>query len=289
MEDVLPYYKDIIGGREPSPENLAELEGRYRAIGGRSPLIDFTNEQAGALRDELRRRYPVYVGMRHWHPYIADTVKGMSADEITHAVGIVMAPHYSAMSIGRYLAAVNKANAELPKSIEFSYVESWGEHPLFIRAHTERIEEALQKFDPSERDDVQLVFTAHSLPERILASGDPYPQQLMSTARLLANALDWPADQWRFSFQSAGRTQEKWLGPDILETIDELAGDSVKNVIVCSIGFVIDHLEVLFDIDIEAKAHAAEKGIRLERSASLNADGLLIRLLADVIQTELYA
>lgn len=279
-EDIEAYYIDIRRGNRPTQAQLEELTGRYNAIGG-SPLMRITMEQANNLQTELGPGYKVYIGMRHWKPWIMDAVKKMKSDNIEEAVGIVLAPHYSSMSIEKYIEKVEEAKEQVYPELNVKYIKDWHDHPLFIEALRLKIEKALKLFSENEKKDLAVIFTAHSLPERILESNDPYPDQLLETSRLTANKSG--INNWRFAFQSAGRTHEKWLGPDLLEVIHNIHDEGVKQILVCSVGFITDHLEVLYDIDIEAKEKAKELHIHLERTESLNADPLLAKLFAEMI------
>jgi ferrochelatase len=280
-EDIEPYYIDIRRGMRPSPEQLQELTGRYNAIGG-SPLLRITTEQANNLQNELGEAYSVFVGMRHWKPWILDAVQHMKQEEIEEMVGIVMAPHYSSLSIEKYIGKAEEANEQLNASMKTRYIKQWHNHPLFIEALNRKITKALEHFTEKEKEGLHIIFTAHSLPERILLENDPYKDQLIETCNLISKKSN--LKNWTFAFQSAGRTQEKWLGPDLLSVMDELHKNGSKAILVCSVGFITDHLEVLYDIDIEGKVHAEKLGVHLERTESLNADPLLAKLFAELIR-----
>jgi ferrochelatase len=279
LEDVEPYYTHIRGGRRPGPEQVASLRDRYRAIGGASPLLRITQAQAETLRTRLG--ISVYIGMKHWHPFIEETVERMRSDGVGRAVAIALAPHYSRMSIGGYIRAVEAAVARLGGP-QMAYVESWHRHPLFIDAAVERLRDARHLHaDPQ----APVVFTAHSLPRRILEWNDPYVDQLAETARTVADAAQ--IKRWSLAFQSASATGEPWLGPDILDVIRELHQGGVGEVIVCPVGFVADHLEVLYDIDVEARRLAETLGMRLVRTESLNASPQFIDALAAIARDHL--
>lgn len=284
LDDVEPYFTHIRGGRRPSPAQVEALRERYRRIGGRSPLLAITQAQAAGLARALATARPetafqVEVGMKHWHPFIAQAVGQLLAAGITGLVGIVMAPHYSRLSIETYHQAVRQALAAAGRAdLPVALVERWGTHPLFIRLVARRVAEALQGWDARR---TAVVFTAHSLPARIRADFDPYERELLISAALVATALGLP--DWRLAYQSASHTGEPWLGPDILEVLDLLAASgTVRQVVVCPVGFVADHLEVLYDIDIEAQARATDLGLALRRTRSLNDDPLLIAALTDL-------
>jgi ferrochelatase len=269
--DVEPYFTHIRHGT-PSPEAIANLQERYARVGGVTPLHRHTDAVADKLRDMLAAEgtpIPVYVGMKHWHPFIRDAVTRMYEDGIRHARAIVLAPHYSKMSIGQYRAYLDEAIAALPEPMTIDLVESWHRQPEYVEMMAGLVREGLAKFPASERDDVRVVFSAHSLPLRIRSWGDPYESELRESARRVAEHAD--VETWGWAWQSAGATGEPWLGPDILDYLDELAAAGVRRVLQVPIGFVSEHLEVLFDIDLEAKAKAAALGMHLERSELPNA------------------
>lgn len=286
LEEVEEYYTHIRRGRKPSPEQLAELVARYQRIGGVSPLNEITRKQTEELEKLLNDGddtmiYRVYTGVKHAHPFIEDTVKQMAEDGIEEAVGIVLAPHYSAMSIGTYIAAAKKGTEQYGGP-DFTFVQQWHLQPKFLQAWVVRLEKALQQFAETERDDVYLLFTAHSLPQRIVEMKDPYPDQLLETASVLADTIGH--SRWGFAWQSAGRTPEPWLGPDVLDVLRELREKEVHHVVICPVGFVTDHLEVLYDVDVECQNLAKQLGIRLVRTEMLNAEDDFLRALAAVVR-----
>ena len=266
-EDVRPYLEDVRGGRPVSDEAVAELVERYRRIGGRSPLDDVTEAQRAALERELG--LPVFVGMKHWRPRIAEAVEAALAGGATRVVGLVLAPHYSRLSVGEYRERLEAALAE---RAELVLVESWHNDAAFVDVLADRV----------RGTDAWVVFTAHSLPERILADGDPYREQLLETSRLVAERAG--LERWSFAFQSASPTGEPWLGPDVLDKLERLAADGVRNVLVAPVGFVSDHLEILWDLDVEAREKAGELGLDLARIQSLNNDPSFIRALAGLVE-----
>jgi protoporphyrin/coproporphyrin ferrochelatase len=270
-EDIEPYYTHIRHGRAPSAELLEELQGRYRLVGGRTPLADISEATRSLLEKRLNaeseNRYRVILGMKHWHPYIEQAVREMASEGIHRAVGLILAPHYSTRSVAEYYGYVEEAQRTLGTSIELERIDRWHLFPPFLEAVRCRIEAQLKQFPTGA--EVTVVFTAHSLPEKILESGDPYPTQLMETSRALVDMVGIPS--WTFSYQSAGRTPDPWLGPDLVETVRRLAREGVKNILVASIGFVSDHLEILYDIDYEAQEAARDEGITLRRTEMLNA------------------
>ena len=280
--DVEPYLSDIMRGRKPSTLQIEDLKRRYRAIGGKSPLLEITAAQASKLESLLKSKgydVSVHVGMKHWHPYITETVHNILETETSRLVGLVLAPHYSRMSIGEYK---NLLNSSLMNSqIEIDFIDSWCGNPTYQKAISDKVTEALQRFPNPKL--VHVIFTAHSLPERILKDGDPYPSQLLDTCKSIAKFSN--VEEWSFAYQSAGHTPEKWLGPDLLEALEKF--NKPSNVLVVPIGFVSDHLEILYDIDIEAQTFAREHGINLHRSESLNASPSFIAALSDVVSNRI--
>jgi len=286
MDGIEEYYTHIRRGHAPTPEQLAELTKRYEAVvGGVFPLREHTNRQAEGLQETLDRlapgRFRCYQGLKHARPYIEDGVEAMARDGVQSFVGIVLAPHYSVMSVGGYIKrAQEKAEA---LGLQGRFVKEYHLHPKLIEALTLRVRAGLAKFDGDAAGaaDVKVLFSAHSLPEKIVEMNDPYVKQLLATASEVAKQAG--ATDWQFTWQSAGRTREPWLGPDILETLAELGAKGVRRVLSAPIGFVSDHLEVLYDIDIEARRAAEELGMRLERIEMLNTDPLYLETLAESV------
>jgi len=277
-EEILPFYTRIRRGRPPEPEQLAELESRYRAIGGVSPLTERTQAQVDAVRAELETRSPgryvVEFGAKHTEPFIEDTAATLASLGLEKVVGLVLTPHASSMGSQEYLDRAAVALAGTP----FAAVGAWYAEPAFVALLAARVTAALATVQGRRR----VIFTAHSLPERIRQSGDTYPEQLVESARLVAEAAG--LEEWLVAWQSAGRTPEPWLGPDVRDEVRRLADEgSTDAVVVCPIGFVADHLEVLYDLDVELAAVAAEWGIGFTRTASLNDDPAFVSVLADVI------
>jgi protoporphyrin/coproporphyrin ferrochelatase len=281
-EDIEPYYTHIRGGRKPSPQELVNLSRRYMAIGGRSPLLEITLSTAKKLETKLGRGIRVYAGMKHWHPFVSEVFDEISRDEITDLLAIPLAPHYSKMSIGSYQDAVKGANASHGNKVRLELVNDWYRNDEFLKAWTRRIEETLDRKFPAKPEHCFVLFTAHSLPERILSWGDPYKNQLLETADLLAKNLRLETNQYSFAFQSAGHTAEPWLGPDILAKVRDLKDSGCREILIAPVGFVSDHLEILFDIDVEAKNLSKELGIHLERTESFNDSDEFIGVLASV-------
>ncbi|CAH1204103.1 Ferrochelatase 1 [Paenibacillus plantiphilus] len=285
MDGIEEYYTHIRRGHAPTPEQLAELTGRYDAVvGGVFPLRENTNRQVAGLQAVLDRmapeRYVCYQGLKHARPYIEDGVESMAADGIKEAIGIVLAPHYSVMSVGSYVKRAREKAEAL--GIAMRFVESYHLHPKLIEALTDRVSHGLEGLNAVKP--VKVLFSAHSLPEKIREMNDPYEQQLLETSAAVAAGAG--AADWQFTWQSAGRTREPWLGPDILDTLQEVKGNGYEGVLVAPVGFVSDHLEVLYDLDIEAKSAAKELGMVLERIEMLNTDILYMETLAESVVSE---
>lgn len=293
--NLLAYYTDILRGRTPSPHLLAELAARYQCIGGVSPLNRITEAQAAELQRQLDAREPgayrVCVGMKHWDPRIPDVLARMARDRIRNVLGVVLAPQYSRLSVGDYHARVRSAAGGLDAPMELDLVEGWHLEPAFVRAVGRRVQAAMARFAEPERRDTLVVFTAHSLPSRILDEGDPYPAQIAESAQAVAEIIGLPRGRWITAWQSAGRTPEPWLGPDVKQVIANHVAVGTSRFVVCPIGFVADHMETLYDLDIDLRAHAnaLAPGVRLERTPSLNADPDFIAALVDVIRARVPA
>jgi ferrochelatase len=282
LDEVEAYYTDIRRGRPPPPELLEELMERYRAI-GHSPLLEITEAQALGIEERLG--VPAYVGYKHTDPFVPDAVAAMAKDGIERAIGLVLAPHYSKMSVGDYTKRAETGAAEHSWKGTLEVVRSWHVEPSFVSFLSQRVERALAEITTASRDETVVVFSAHSLPQRILEGGDPYPDQLRETAEAVAREVG--LSNWRIGWQSAGRTADPWIGPDILEIVAELGASGTKAMVICPAGFVADHLEVLYDVDIEAKKAAAELGIELVRTESPNTDPAFLDVLAGVVRKEL--
>jgi ferrochelatase len=274
VADVPAYYADIRGGRPIAPENLEDLVARYRSLGieDSNPLNAITEATRAALQDELGM--PVLTGMKHWAPRIADAVDAALAGGARRLVGLVLAPHYSRLSIGGYRKLLDEA---ADGRVEILFVDSWHDEPGFVAFLADRVRDT----------DAHVVFTAHSLPARILDEGDPYRDQLLETARLVADSAG--VDDWSFSFQSESPTGEPWLGPDILDHLADLSTRGIERVLVCPVGFVSDHLEIRWDIDTEAQAKARELGLELDRIEMPNDDPGFVRVLGDIVRSRLAA
>ncbi len=277
--DQMPEYLRLIrGGREPSAELIEEMTHNWQAIGGRSPLTEITLRQGAALRDRLAAEgldLPVAVGMRNWRPFIADAMRDIERTGAKRVIGIPLAPQFSTLSVQKYMDA---ANAHLPSGVDFTCVRSFHDHPRLVDAFAEKLAAARPR--PGE----EIVFTAHSLPQRVAASGDPYPNEVAATARAVAERAD--IRSYHIAYQSAGRTPEPWLGPDLSDLVRARAAQGARRMLVVPIGFVCDHTEILFDIDVQAAAAAREAGVDLRRTESLNTSPAFIDALAGLVITE---
>jgi protoporphyrin/coproporphyrin ferrochelatase len=278
--EILPYYTDIRRGRPPTPEQLADLTARYESLGGTSPLAARTEAQRDALQAALdsqaRGQFHVRLGLKHADPKIEASVTSLAQDGYTRVVAMVLAPHFSTMSVGEYLRRATTAADEV--GVEVRGITNWHLEPTYIDFLTSGVRAKLAALP----DRTLVLFTAHSLPERVLAAGDPYPDQLRATAEAVSAAVGLPAARWQTAWQSAGRTPEPWLGPDILAVIDD-ASAAWDGVLVCACGFISDHLEVLYDLDIEAARRAEERGIAFARTPALNDDPTVLGALAEQI------
>ncbi len=282
-DEILPYYTDIRRGHPPTNEQLADLTARYEAIGGLSPLARLTKDQCNALQNALNtiepNKFVVRLGLKHAFPMIEETTTSFINDGIDLLVGLVMAPHYSSYSIGQYLNRL-KAVAE-PYAVNVLGIRSWATNDAYIDFLSADLSQRLARAP----EKTKVLFTAHSLPQRIIDAGDPYAQELRCTATAVANRVglsEWT--QWAIAWQSAGRTPEPWIGPDVLSVIDQLSSSGeADGVIISACGFVADHLEVLYDLDIEAKQRANRYGLYFDRTACVNTDRTVMSSLADLV------
>ena len=283
-EEILPYYTDIRRGRAPTDEQLQDLSNRYEAIGGLSPLKQLTEAQQTALQRALDAQspdtYTVFLGLKHATPFIEEAVADIASQGFTHITALVLAPHFSSFSIGQYVGRAEEAAR--PHGISVKAVTSWATEPAFIDFLANDMRLKLS----SMPERTKVLFTAHSLPQRIIDAGDPYPEELRATATAVASAVglsQW--SQWSIAWQSAGRTPEPWIGPDILAVIQDLGAtrstdEPVDGVLICACGFVADHLEVLYDLDIEAEHAAQSLGLKFARTACVNDDSEVMSALA---------
>lgn len=287
LEEIPGYLADIRSGRPTTTAVLEEITNNYRQIGGKSPLLEFTQAQVSAIQTYLDpEKYKLYLGMRHWSPWIEDAIRDMLDDGIEQAVSMVLAPHYSKLSINKYQQKIQAGLEMYRGDIQFEHIDSYHDVPGLIGPLADRVVAGLNEWPEAERESVHVIFSAHSLPVRIIKMGDPYDDQLQETARLVAEKAGLRDDQWSWSYQSAGRSPEPWLGPQLEDYVPELAAKGVKNMISIAVGFVCDHVEILFDIDIEAQAAAKEHGVRLVRPPALNTDPIFMKQLADLIEAK---
>ena len=284
LDEIPGYLADIRSGRPTPRAVLEEITESYSAIGGGSPLLEVSRRQVDALAARLGGEYRCYLGMRHWAPWIEDVVGEMVEDGVTHAVSLVLAPHFSALSVSRYQQKIADGLELAHGRIEVEHVSSYHDSPGLVEAFASRVAEGLARWPDGERERVHVVFSAHSLPERLLASGDPYDAQCRETARLVAAKAGLADGSWSWSYQSAGRTPEPWMGPDLGEQIKELAAHGVHDVVVVPVGFVSQHVEILFDVDIRARSVAEGLGLRLERPPALDDDPVFVEALAEIVR-----
>ena len=282
-EDVEAYYTRIRHGHAPSPELLADLQRRYNAIGGTSPLAERTAAQVAGLARSLERlapsAYEVRFGSKYEPPLLEETAASFREDSFNLVIGLVLAPHSSSMSTDQYMSRAREA---LGPEIEFIEIGAWYDAPGFLELIARRVNDALATIPESRRATTEVIFSAHSLPEKILSHGDRYPDQLLDSATRAARLAG--LDRFDIAWQSAGRTSDPWIGPDILSVLREKRAQGLTDVVSCPIGFVADHLEVLFDIDVEAQGVAHEIGLNLVRTASLNDDQEFVDILAQVVR-----
>ncbi len=273
IADMPEYLRVVRGGRPPSAELIAEMSHNYHAIGGRSPLTDITRAQADALAMRLGPGTPVAVGMRNWHPYIADALRQLSAAGVDRVIGLPLAPQFSTLSVQKYMEA---ATAALPEGMSFEPIRTFHAHPLLIQAFAERVRDA------APRPEETVVFTAHSLPARVIDAGDVYAAEVNATARAVAERAG--IARYDVAYQSAGRTPEPWIGPDLSEYLVENAARGRRAFLVVPIGFVCDHTEILFDIDVQAARTARDAGATLRRTESLNTSPTFIATLESIVR-----
>ncbi len=285
LEEVEPYLLDVRGGRPTSAAVVREVEGRYKQIGGRSPILERTRAQSEALQSALDMEGPgfrTFVGMRHWHPFIGEAMDQIAAAKIQRMVGIVMAPHYSRMSVEAYFQVVARAVEASDLPLEVVRIESWKDDPGYLDALESRIITGFQQFPSETRSQVQLILTAHSLPERILEWNDPYPNELQETFRKLT--ARFPEQPAHFAYQSAAMTGDRWLSPDAGDLMEELIGQGARKFLVVPIGFVSEHVEILYDIDIEYKRRIEAAGGQLERIDMPGASRRMMSSLAHTVR-----
>lgn len=281
-EEVEPYYTRIRHGHAPTPELLADLQRRYNAIGGTSPLAERTDEQVAGVAEGLEHEHPgeyrVLLGTKYTEPSIESAAAELRAEGVEKIVGLVLTPHYSTMGTAQYH---ERAAAALEGGPSYMAIERWWGEKAFVALMAERVDEALREVPADLARSTVVIFTAHSLPQRVLEAGDTYPDEVAGSAEAVASKVGLTSHL--VAWQSAGRTRDPWIGPDILDVLREQAEAGTKAVVICPIGFISDHLEVLYDVDIEAKTLADELGLTLVRTRSLNADSSFTAMLADVV------
>jgi len=283
LGDIPEFLLNVRGGRGLPESAVAEIIERYARIGGSSPLLKITTRQAEALAKTLG--LPVYVGMRNWKPYIEDAVRKLTEDGADRVLALCLAPQNSRTSIGLYRSYLSKAVDKMAPGLQVEFVESWHDHPGLIAAFREKVSSALARAEGEAGGPVPLVFTAHSVPVKTLAEGDPYESQVKETAHLVAQAMG--LTDYRVAFQSQGMTAGPWVGPTVESLMDEFAGQGRRHVVLAPIGFVSDHVEILYDIDIVFREHGQRKGISVMRSESLNDSPLFIRGLAAIVSSRI--
>jgi protoporphyrin/coproporphyrin ferrochelatase len=285
LEDIPEFLLNVRGGRKLPDAAVKEITRRYGLVGG-SPLLKLTNRQAEALAAELG--LPVYIGMRNWNPFIAETLERVNADGTERVVALCMAPHNSRTSIGLYRKSLAAACEKATPNLRIEFVENWHDEPLLIAAFREKLVQAIDRARAQAGQEVPVVFTAHSVPEKTIAEGDSYQQQVRETAALLAVAVGPEyLPRYRVAFQSQGMTAEPWIGPTVESQIDEIVAGGQKYVLIVPIGFVCDHIEILYDIDIMFTEYGIARGITVLRSESLNDSPLFIRALASIVRARM--
>lgn len=286
IESIESFITNIMGGRKPPPEQLQKIKERYQMIGGYSPLLDITRKQAIALEKNLNageKKFKVFVGMRYWHPFIKDVLNEISDKKFEDVVSLVMSPHYSAVSTGGYIRAVNGARIEL--NINISFIKNWHIHPLFIEALAEEIKKGLAFFDGIHASEIQVIFSAHSLPLRLMPDDDPYLKQLKET---IDSVIKFAGNiSWHLGFQSKGIGRGEWLEPSVDAILEKLSGEGKRYVLLVPLSFVSDHIETLYDIDIIYKKMAESLGMTFHRTNSLNDSPKFIESLSDIIKEHL--
>jgi ferrochelatase len=293
LEDIPEFLLNVRGGRPLPDAAVKEIIRRYSLIGGGSPLLRLTNLQAGALAEvlngmaewKLRSSIPVCVGMRNWKPYISDAVRGLAERKVNRIVALCLAPHNSQTSVGLYRKALMEATDKLAPGFEVEFVESWHDHPGLIAALRDKVSEALDRAVAEAGKPVPVIFTAHSVPEKTIEAGDPYDRQVRETAAAVAETMS--LSNWRLAFQSQGMTADPWIGPTVESQIDELAAAGHRHVLIAPIGFVCDHVEILYDIDVVFREYGQSRGIAVLRSESLNDNPLFVSALASIVEARI--
>jgi len=286
LDAIEPFMTNVMGGRKPPSALLEKMTWRYKLIGGKSPLPEVTRLQAKLLEQALNtagENYKVYIGMLHWRPFIKDALSQMARDGVEEMVAVSLSPHFAGVTTGAYANAIESANTELEAGIKLDFAPGWFDHPLFIKGLAEKLEEVLNKFPAESRSEVDIIFTAHSLPVAHIQSGDPYVSQMLATASALVKETG--IKNWHLAYQSKGGGQGDWLGPEVEGVMDHLAAQGKKDVLVSPIGFATDHIETLYDIDVAQRNYAESLGLNFQRASALNTSPKLIQVLAEAVRT----
>ncbi len=281
VDEMEEYLNHVMKRRRPTSQIVEELKSRYSLIGGRSPLLEITRAQAKGLEERLGS-IPVFVGMRHWHPFFDEVLPEITESGVTDLIAIAMMPHYSTISVGAYMSELETAVSKHSADLKIIEVKSWYRAPRYLSAWRENIKEGLAAFQEDVRPHVSILFTAHSIPEEIIRQGDPYELELFGTVHGILEGIQ--IQDWHFAYQSASGSAEKWLGPDVDTKLEELSLKGVKHVLVVPVGFVADHVEVLYDLDILHRSKAQSLGIDYRRVKSLNTNLRLLDALAEIVR-----
>lgn len=287
-EAIEPFMTNLMGGRKPPPAVVEKVKARYELIGGKSPLPETTAQQARALEERLQSaggNYKVYVGMRYWHPFISEAIREMAKAGVRQAVAISLSPHYAGVSTGAYEKGIQEALAETGSDINIVMAPGWYDHPLYIQALIDNITVALNKYTPEKQPEVQVIFSAHSLPLSHIEGGDPYVDQIKTTINNVVAKMN--IKNWQLAYQSKGGGREIWLGPEVEEVLEKLHAAGHKDILVVPVSFASDHIETLYDIDIVQRNKAKELGLNFARAAALNTSPKFIAALADVARNSL--
>jgi len=279
LEDIPEFLLHVREGRKLPDAAVQEIIRRYSLIGGVSPLLCHTMQQADMLAESLG--HPVYIGMRNWKPFIADTIRKMADEGVERALALCLAPQDSRTSIGLYKKRLGEAVQKNAPQLQVDFIESWHNHPMLIQAFMEKVVIGKSQAEAAAGGPVPVVFTAHSVPEKTIADGDPYADQVRDTARLIAEAIG--LENYRVAFQSQGMTADPWIGPTVESQIDEIAAQGRRHVLLAPIGFVCDHVEILYDIDVHFRDYGQTKGVTVHRTESLNDSPLFIKALTEIV------
>lgn len=287
LESIEPFLANLMGGKKPSAQQLEKVKERYKLIGGKSPLLKITKEQARKLEASLNKdgdKYKLYVGMRYWHPYISETVRTIAQEGIKHLAALSLSPFSSRVTTGAYLSNLKEAIPQGSR-LEFAFIDGWYKHPLFADALVEKVREGMANFSSGEQSEIALVFSAHSLPKEYIAAGDPYVDEIEETISLIVEKLgEMP---WHLGYQSKGIAGGEWLEPEVEVLLGQLAREGRKKVLLVPIGFVADHVETLYDIDVSLREKAKALGLAFHRAPSLNASPKFIEALTQIIEERL--